>query len=102
MLNFEVLSFVLVVIIAWVGGSHTGMRQCRELSNAFQASISDNSQLRKRKEERDLEFMKLQNRVYQLENELQAYKQIYTQEINDLSAKVVWLREQLELKNTTG
>lgn len=99
MVSWESLFFIALIFIAWIGGSHSGMKQSRILSEAYQTAVTHNSKLRELREQRDLEFMKLQNRVYQLENELENYKIKYTAEINDLSSKVVWLREQLGSKD---
>jgi len=96
--TWETLFFISLIFLAWIGGNHVGVRQCRSLSSAYQSAVNHNETLRKSREQRDLEFLKLQNRVYQLENELETYKV----EISDLSSKIVWLREQLENKNTVS
>jgi len=96
MLTIIIFAFLLSVLIvaAWIGGSHNSSKQCRIVSDNYKIVMQENQQLRQNRDVKTSEFVQLQKTVFSLQNRILQYEQI----ISDLSSKVVWLREILEDK----
>lgn len=71
------LIIALLFAIAWVGGSHTGMRQCRQVSQAHVALVDENAKLKREIEE-------LRSLIFSLQSQLELYKK----QVDALSAEV--------------
>ena len=85
------LIIALFFLVAWVGGSHTGMRQCRGLNQAHTVLVTENSKLKQEIDELRALIVSLQSQV-----------DVFQREVDDLSAKLAMMRRDANNQNPIG
>jgi|GEM_PF-6335454 len=85
------LLIALFFLVAWIGGNHTGMRQCRGLNESHTVLVQENSTLKR-------EIDELRGLIFSLQSQLDVYKR----EVDDLSAKLTMLRRDADNQSTSG
>ena len=84
------LAIGTVFLLAWIGGSHTGMRQNRILGQTQTELLTENGKLR-------LEIEELKSMIFGLQRQVEDYQR----QVDNLSAQIAIIRRDPN-QNFTG
>ena len=99
LIGWDVIILIIILIVVWIAGNHTAMRQCRSVTQT-------NSTLRDANESLSIENQNLNRHIAKLYEEILELKSLiysessknikYELEVSNLSSQVVMLREELD------